>query len=133
MSPKVRVDMKLIILQMSITCQDRPNIKSNIYDNIIHISSKTQVCTIINHILQHFTLREKCPYSGFSGLYFPAFGLNTEILHRKSPDLVQKREIRTRKSPNTDSQLARSAKITILKLFPKNIFQINSPAYFANV
>ena len=34
--------------------------------------------SIVYYILYAFTLPEKCPYSEFSGPYFPAFGLNTE-------------------------------------------------------
>ena len=41
------------------------------------------------------TLLERCPYSEFSGPYFPAFGLNTERYR------VEK--IRTRKTPNMDT------------------------------
>ena len=49
------------------------------------------------HFKPHWeqTLLERCPYSEFSGPYFPAFGLNTERYR------VEK--IRTRKTPNTDT------------------------------
>ena len=49
----------------------------------------------------HFlpTLREKCPCSGFSGSFFPAFGLNTLFLRIQS----ECGKIRTIKTPNTDT------------------------------
>ena len=40
--------------------------------------------TLCSHLINYFmvncktTLHEKCPYSEFSGRYFPAFGLNTD-------------------------------------------------------
>ena len=39
-------------------------------------------------------------------MYFPAFGLNTEILHSKSPCSVQMGEYTDQKTPNTDIFLA---------------------------
>ena len=55
------------------------------------------------------SLREKCPYSEFSGAYFPAFGLNIQSKCGK---------IRTRKTPNTDTfqqWLSRNGLISGLK------------------
>ena len=45
-------------------------------------------------------MREKYPYSEFSGPYFSAFGLNTDII---SPYSVRMRENTTRKTLNTDT------------------------------
>ena len=48
------------------------------------------------------SLREKCPYSDFSGLYFPAFGLNLEI-YRNLRIQSKCKKVRTRKTTNTDT------------------------------
>ena len=49
------------------------------------------------------TLREKCPYSEFSGPYFPAFGLNTEIYKVNLRILSKCGKMETSKTANTDS------------------------------
>ena len=47
-------------------------------------------------------LPKKCPYSEFFAPYFPAFGLNTEMLH-KYPYSVQMCENADQKTPKTDN------------------------------
>ena len=48
-------------------------------------------------------MREKCPYSEFSGPYFPAFGLNTEIYGVSLRIQSECKKIWPRKTPNTDT------------------------------
>ena len=55
-------------------------------------------------------LCEKCPYSDFSGPYFPAFGLNKERYGVSLRIQSEYGKIRTRRTPNTDT--SRSAMIS---------------------
>ena len=48
-------------------------------------------------------LREKCPYSDYSGRYFPAFGLNTERYGVSLRIQFECGKIQTRKTPNTNT------------------------------
>ena len=46
---------------------------------------------------------EKCPFLSLSGLYFPAFGLNSEIYRENLLTKSEYGKIRTKKPPNTDT------------------------------
>ena len=70
------------------------------------------------------TLREKCPYIwSFSGSYFPAFRLNTEIYSVNPRIQSECWKIPTRKSPNMDT----SYTVQQSDLFVINPFQANVP------
>ena len=62
---------------------------------------------------QNEALRKKCPYSEFSGLYFPEFGLNMEIYWVNLRILSKCEKSRTRKNSNTIA--FRVVKETLLK------------------
>ena len=49
------------------------------------------------------SLCEKCPYSDFSGLYFPAFGLNTQRYEESLRIQSKCGKIRTRETLNKDT------------------------------
>ena len=62
-------------------------------------------CAVSTHFMQlvsFYTLREKCPYSAFSGAYFPLFGLNTERYSVCLPIQSEFGKMWIRKTPNTD-------------------------------
>ena len=54
-------------------------------------------------LLQKKKLCGKSPYSEFSGQYFPAFGLNTEMYKVNLRIQSKCGKIRPRKTPNTDT------------------------------
>ena len=57
--------------------------------------------TILWHVCE--MLRQKCPYSEFSGPYFPVFGLSMERYGVSLRIQSKYGKIRTRKTPNTDT------------------------------
>ena len=52
---------------------------SNLREPFMKSKAQTKILSLVS-------LREKCPYSKFSGPHFPAFGLNTPYLSVFSPN-----------------------------------------------
>ena len=52
-------------------------------------------------LFANLSQREKCPYSEFSGPYFPAFGLNFERYVVSLGIHSECGKVQTRKTPNT--------------------------------
>ena len=74
--------------------------------------SETKFCNV-NHCVKSVRIRS------FSGPYFPAFGLNTEIFSANLCIQYERGEVRTRKTPNTDT------------FYAMNPFQTNASTHFA--
>ena len=74
------------------------------------------------------SLRKRCQFRSYSGLYFPAFGLNTE---RYSVSLrIQSKcgKIRTRITPNTDTFRAVNVTIIIITIIINVIIKFSNSA-----
>ena len=69
-----------VIFSRQIKKPSHPDLKFN-NNQVIETPYQKQIGMFFDDRLnfdEHLTMRKKCPYSGYSGLHFPAFGLIPE-------------------------------------------------------
>ena len=66
-------------------------------------SASSSIVSIMLNTSKGLTSREKCPYSEFSGPFFPSFGLNTEKYRVSFYLQFDCGKIKSRETPNTDT------------------------------